>query len=85
MNQAARQNTAAEGRGVDWYFADEKFVSFFAKEFRETGYSNIVVHYQEAIVKKIEDCVALVKNYFDAWQLINQDLPIMQGIGSENE
>jgi hypothetical protein len=72
MKQAGKQNEAAIGRGVDWYFADQKFADLFTTEFQRAGYSNIVVHYREAIVKKREDCEALVNKHLNAWRLIQQ-------------
>jgi hypothetical protein len=56
MDQAMRQNIASAGRGVDWYFADERFYEFFKREF-SGQFPNISVHFQEAIIKKIEECI----------------------------
>ena len=72
MDQASRQNNAAADRGVDWYFADERFADFFTNEFAKAGYLNIVVHYREAIMKKFDDCIALVKNHLSIWQKIHE-------------
>jgi hypothetical protein len=52
MDQARRQNKASTDRGDDYYFADKNMARFFAAEFKRAGYSNIVVHHIEAIVKK---------------------------------
>jgi len=53
MRQAGRQNNASAGRGDDYYFASKKMSDFFSKEFSQKGYSNIKVHYVEALVKKV--------------------------------
>jgi hypothetical protein len=53
MRQAGRQNNASAGRGDDYYFASKIMSDFFSKEFSQKGYSNIKVHYVEALVKKI--------------------------------
>jgi hypothetical protein len=74
MKQGRRQNDAAADRSVDWYFADERFADFFKDEFKNAGYSNITVHYREAIVKKFEDCVALVKNHLRVWKRTNRQM-----------
>jgi hypothetical protein len=55
MNQAYRQNQASRGRGDDYYFADERMEKFFGAEFEHAGFTNIVVHHVEALVKKIMD------------------------------
>jgi hypothetical protein len=62
MDQAGRQNAAAIGRGVDWYFADKRLSNIFTDDFEEAEYSNITVHYEEAITKKIEDCISLIRH-----------------------
>jgi len=62
MDQAGRQNAAAIGRGVDWYFADKRLSNLFTDDFKGAEYSNITVHYEEATIKKIEDCIALIKH-----------------------
>jgi hypothetical protein len=67
MDQARRQNDAAIDRGVDWYFADQKFADFFEIEFRNAGYARIDVHYREAVLKKIEDCIIFAIKYLDEW------------------
>lgn len=53
IRQAGRQNEASAGRGDDYYFASQKMADFFSEEFSKKGYSNIRVHYVEALVKKI--------------------------------
>jgi hypothetical protein len=53
MRQAGRQNNASAGRGDDYYFASKRMADFFSNEFSQKGYSNIKVHYVEALVKKI--------------------------------
>jgi hypothetical protein len=62
MGQAERQNRASAGRGVDWHFADRGEALFFYLEFNAHHFSNIKVHYTEAIIKKTEDCVFWLKN-----------------------
>ena len=52
MRQGERQNNASTGRGDDYYFASERMANFFSSEFAKKGYSNIKVHYVEALVKK---------------------------------
>jgi hypothetical protein len=66
MRQAERQNTASAGRGDDYYFASDRMANFFGVEFRKAGYSNIRVHYVEAIVKKIVAWLSsrLAKQFF---------------------
>jgi hypothetical protein len=54
MGQAARQNSASAGRGVDYYFASKKMADFFDLQFARKEYNNILVHHVEAIVKKME-------------------------------
>lgn len=54
MKQAARQNVASAGRGVDYYFASKEMADFFDLEFARKNYNNILVHHVEAIVKKIQ-------------------------------
>ena len=54
MRQAERQNAASNGRGDDYYFASERAARFFGEEFRKAGYTNIVVHHVEAIMKMIK-------------------------------
>jgi hypothetical protein len=78
MKQAGNQNAAAVGRGVDWYFADQKFTDFFLGEFERAEYSNITVHHEEAITKKIEDCMALVRIHRDAWRVTQSRQPILR-------
>ena len=53
IRQAGRQNDASGGRGDDYYFASKRMADFFSQEFANKGFSNIRVHYVEAIVKKI--------------------------------
>jgi hypothetical protein len=72
INQAGRQNTAAIGRGVDWYFADERLSHIFEEDFKKEEYQNITVHYEEAIVKKIEDCIALINHSIVAYRQVSQ-------------
>jgi hypothetical protein len=55
IRQAGRQNNASAGRGDDYYFASKRMADFFSDEFSKKGYSNIKVHYVEAIIKKILD------------------------------
>jgi hypothetical protein len=63
MRQAARQNNASAGRGDDYYFADERLEQFFGAEFGLRGYTNIVVHHVEAVVKKILEWAAWANRY----------------------
>jgi len=55
MDQAERQNRAAEGCGVDWHFADGDMAHFFSREFKDNKFENITVFHTEAVVKKIEE------------------------------
>jgi len=71
MDQAERQNVASAGRGVDWYFADKDFADFFEREFSSKKLLNIKVRQRDAIVTKIEDCIALVKAHFRVYRLIH--------------
>jgi hypothetical protein len=84
MDQARRQNEASAGRGDDYYFAEERVGAFFETEFRNSGYSNIVVHHVEAIVKKIEDCIDWVRRNLDAWRRVRQ-VNIIGVIAPSNE
>jgi hypothetical protein len=62
MKQAGEQNTAAKGRGDDYYFADERMAHFFEAEFERERYTNIKVHHVDAVVKKIEDCIVWIRH-----------------------
>jgi hypothetical protein len=80
MRQAERQNGASEGRGDDYYFADERMATFFGAEFKRAGYSNIVVHHVEAIIKKIEDCITWVRRNLQAWRVTKPSTQLLKGI-----
>jgi hypothetical protein len=72
MGQAERQNAAARDRGVDWYFAEQKFADFFSAEFKRDELVYIKVHQEDAIVTKIEDCITLVNTHLNAWVSIQK-------------
>jgi hypothetical protein len=73
MKQADRQDKASRGRGDDYYFADVRMANFFDAEFEQAGYTNIKVHHIEAIVKKIEDCVAWIRRSLEISWLARRD------------
>jgi hypothetical protein len=80
MRQAERQNGASEGRGDDYYFADERMAIFFGAEFKRAGYGNIVVHHVEAIIKKIGDCITWVRRNLQAWRVTKPSTQLLKGI-----
>lgn len=49
MAQAQAQNRAANGRRVEWYFAERRVADYFRNAFREEGFTNITVIYQPAV------------------------------------
>jgi hypothetical protein len=65
MSQAARQNFASAGRGVDYYFASKKMADFFDLEFARKRYNNILVHHVDAMVKKIINWLRSLTSGFD--------------------
>jgi hypothetical protein len=55
-DQGLKQSLAAGWHHIEWYFAERSLAVYFKKKFRDWGYNNIKVCYQE-FGSEISDCV----------------------------